>query len=140
MVKRSNSDTKTVDKLAKSDVNKNFAVTDATSANDTSNLSDSTIQTFQNALHFNPSSHRSNNGGTTTINKDPQIRPSNVQQTESIVKTNNQNNNYIRDDDSLQIRSPFEGISLKDFEKHQQLMKEANLEKRKLLSQAIEQR
>lgn len=110
----------------------------ATSAKDSSNLSESTIQAFQDAMHFKPLSHTHRSNDTpVTILSEKAISNDDPNQI-------NLNNIHVDDDDDgnteTGCRSHFQGISLKDFEKHQQIMKEANLEKRRLLSKAIEQR
>lgn len=133
-------DSKIIEKLPNS--KQNNAIKDATSSPptvDTTNLSDSTVQALHDALHYQ--------------RLDSQQRLNNPTESHPIIETNDQNgndhasikqnNNYMYTDENVADdgkRSLFQGISLKDFEKHQQMMKEANLEKRKLLSQAIEQR
>lgn len=138
-IKKLNGDTKT----AKSDINQNNAPDNATSANDTLNLSDSTIQALQDALHYKPLSqipHGTGDAIQVNTNDPDTMTP------KQITAENNQNNNNINNvcseasEASADDRALFQGISLKDFEKHHKLMKEANLEKRRLLSSAIEQR
>ncbi|XP_031618290.1 RAB6-interacting golgin [Contarinia nasturtii] len=142
--KKLNGDTKSADRIAKSDINQNNAIKNATSANDT-NLSESTIQAFHDAMHFKPLSQtRSTNDMDTAhdnlntdhdaINSDQQVENT----ADNMVNNNcaNQNTEYDLNDRA----TLFQGISLKDFEKHHKLMKESNLEKRRLLSNAIEQR
>lgn len=130
------------DKLARSQANQNAAQKDATSAKDTSNLSESMVQALQDALHYQrlDSNRRSNSPTETSA----AIETDDHNGNDHGLVQSNQNNNYMLSDDSgsetATTRSLFQGISLKDFEKHQQMMKEANLEKRKLLSQAIEQK
>lgn len=136
------------DKLAKSNAKQNDAQSDAqknaTSSKDESNLSESMVQALQDALHYPrlDNNRRSNNNNPmeTSASIETNDRNGNGH---GLVQ-NKENNNYMLSDDSgsetAMTRSLFQGISLKDFEKHQQLMKEANLEKRKLLSQAIEQK
>lgn len=124
-IRKLNGDSKGVDKSAKSDAN---AREDATSAVNTSDLSESTIQAFQDALHFKPLSAQSQAADDSMKCNEPNA---------------NMAPNQITNSDSahdLDSRALFQGISLKDFEKHHNLMKEANLEKRRLLSNAIEQR
>lgn len=133
-IKKLNGESKTADKIAKGDINQNNAIENATSPIDTSNLSESTIQAFQDALHFKPLSQVQNDVQQVNLN-DQTTKPSD-QQIEKPVDNNE--NNYI--DINVDNRLLFQGISLKDFEKHHQLMKEANIEKRRLLSNAIEQR
>lgn len=112
------------------------------------NLSESTIQALQDALHYKPLSQTprsidiapevsSNIVVDTTIpEQQTQITAENNKNSSSSSNNNVSNiNEKIVDD-----RAIFQGISLKDFEKHHKLMKEANLEKRRLLSSAIEQR
>lgn len=143
-IKKLNGDSKAAERIAKSDINQNKnAPEDATSANDTSNLSESTIQALQDALHYKPLSQTSHD----TSNDVKRINESDVDATQipeqrtQITAENNQNNNNVCNaTNSADDRSLFQGISLKDFEKHHKLMKEANLEKRRLLSSAIEQR
>lgn len=134
------------DKLAKSHAKQNDAQTDAqndaTSAKDESNLSESMVQALQDALHYQrlDSNRQSHNPTKTSASIETNDRNGNGHG----LSQNKENNNCMLSDDSgsetATTRSLFQGISLKDFEKHQQMMKEANLEKRKLLSQAIEQR
>lgn len=132
------------DKLAKSNAKQNDAQNDATSSKDESNLSESMVQALQDALHHprldNNRRSNNNNPTETTASTEAHDRNGNGHR----LAQNTENTNYMLSDDSgsetAMTRSLFQGISLKDFEKHQQLMKEANLEKRKLLSQAIEQK
>lgn len=144
-IKKLNGDNKTADRIAKSDINQNNAPEDATSAHDTSNLSESTIQALQDALHYKPLSQTTR--GTDDV--PPQINSNDAnsvttpeQRTQITAENNKNNNNTVNksNDNPTDDRSLFQGISLKDFEKHHKLMKEANLEKRRLLSSAIEQR
>lgn len=143
-IKKLNGDSKAADRIAKNDINQNRnAPEDATSANDTSNLSDSTIQALQDALHYKPLSQTSHD----TSNDAKQINEIDVdatkipdQRTQIIAENNKTNNNVCNATKNTDDRALFQGISLKDFEKHHKLMKEANLEKRRLLSSAIEQR
>lgn len=147
IVKKSNSnDMKNAGRLA----NKSNTQKTTASIQDSPKLSQSTIQAFQDAMHFKPLAQsqqsidnpaKISSYACTTSNEDD------AQANNQISMSNAQNNNHISDDDdngensdSGSKRSLFQGISLKDFEKHQQIMKEANIEKRRLLSQAIEQR
>lgn len=135
--------------VAKGDINQNHdALGDSTSAiQNTSNLSESTIQAFRETLHYKP------------LSQSPSQSPSPIYDTAKVAQSNNNtndqsvrieggeraecntNNNGVgRTDHELDNRALFQGISLKDFEKHHKLMKEANIEKRRLLSSAIEQR
>lgn len=148
--KKLNIDTKTANKSAKSDINQNNAIEDATSAHETSELSESTIQAFQNALHYRPLSqlHDLNDEPSTQNNGKPMNNEMlfDQQLVENTAENGGQNNNHVElnggsgGNNNIENRLLFQGISLKDFEKHHKLMKEANLEKRKLLSNAIEQR
>lgn len=134
------------DKLAKSHIKQNDAQcneqNDATSAKDESNLSESMMQALQDALHYKRLDSNQQSNNPTEIPASIEINDRNGNG-HGFVQSK-ENNNYLLSDDSgsetATTRSLFQGISLKDFEKHQQLMKEANLEKRKLLSQAIEQK
>lgn len=146
-IKRLTGDTKTADKIAKSDINQNE---DATSAlvnqHESSHLSESTIQAFQNALHYKPLAqmHTTNDGlmDTQQNGRQPEM-VDNQQEFVGNSLENNKNNNNLHNGNgngNFENHASFQGISLKDFEKHHRLMKEANLEKRKLLSNAIEQR
>ncbi|XP_055315194.1 RAB6-interacting golgin [Sitodiplosis mosellana] len=140
-IKKLNGDTKTADRIARSDINQNNASEDATSANDTSNLSESTIQALQDALHYKPLSQTTR--GTNDAQQVSPIDATTVYDHRTqIAAENNKNNNNVSKSNDTNIDDPslFQGISLKDFEKHHKLMKEANLEKRRLLSNAIEQR
>lgn len=140
-----NGEIRNADKLTNGDINQNKAVENATSPHDTLNLSDSTIQAFQNALHFQPLSQSRNTDGTPQDKfNEPNNRTTALDQrtNDNVVETN-KNNNYEQiasQNNQIENRTIFQGISLKDFEKHHKLMKEANLEKRRLLSNAIEQR
>lgn len=137
-----NGDTKTADKIANSDINQNNALEDATSAQNTSNLSDSTVQAFHDTLHFKPLSHTQGSDDAThnnnVIEQNATIDDQRV--VDNTVEINKNNNGVGGSDPKTENRALLQGISLKDFEKHHKLMKEANLEKRKLLSSAIEQR
>lgn len=110
-------------------------------------LSDSTIQAFQDAMHFRPPlsapTHtvqltnreqerlNGNDYGSSSSSSDASI-----ERLPSRASIQNDYNDNLADG-----RAPMlAGISLKDFEKHQKVLKEANLEKRRLLSQAIEQK
>lgn len=136
-----NGDTKAADtnKSTKNDINQNSALENATpAAQDTSNLSESTIQAFRETLHYKPLSQCS--AHDTAI---VQTHTANDRNGEPVTEENG--NMHVNcagrtDLEQLDNRALFQGISLKDFEKHHKLMKEANLEKRKLLSSAIEQR
>lgn len=131
------------EKLAKSHAKQNDAPNDATSAKDESNLSESMVQALQDALHCQrlDSNRQSHNPTKTSASIETNDRNGNGH---GLVQNKGNNNGMLISDDSgsetATTRSLFQGISLKDFEKHQQMLKEANLEKRKLLSQAIEQR
>lgn len=140
-----NGDSKIADKLAKGDINQNNAPPDATSANDTLNLSDATIQAFQDAMQFKPLSQvtcHPLSDDAPQVKLTEQIKTPTGQWIENSVVESQKNNNYEDDgsNNNIDSRTIFQGISLKDFEKHHKLMKEANLEKRRLLSNAIEQR
>lgn len=144
-VRKLNGDAKTKETIPHSDINQNnHALKDATSAQDTSNLSESTVQAFHEALHFKPLSQAPESDDATHYNSSDQIDTVGGQQPHSannIEQHNNKNNNCVGENEqNLKNQALFQGISLKDFEKHHKLMKEANLEKRKLLSSAIEQR
>lgn len=147
VIKSNTNGPKISDKLTKTHAKQNDAQNNAqndnaTSAKDESNLSESMVQALQDALHYQrlDSNRQSNNPTEAPASIDPLDRNGNGL---GLVQ-NNENNNYMLSDDSgsetAMTRSLFQGISLKDFEKHQQMMKEANIEKRKLLSQAIEQK
>lgn len=103
-------------------------------------LSDSTIQAFHEAMHFRPLNVTPSNVQSPIAeqtNGDAIVRnDSSIERTSSRSSNENDYNGNV---DSERIAT-FNGISLKDFEKHQKVLKEANLEKRRLLSQAIEQR
>lgn len=100
----------------------------------TAELSESTIQAFHEAMHFRPL-----NGPS------PSAEPADAEQVNGNgslgrpPSRSSAENDYNGNVDGGRAAT-FSGISLKDFEKHQKLLKEANLEKRRLLSQAIEQR
>lgn len=144
-IKKLNGDSRTADKLANGDINQNNAPQNATSANDTLNVSDSTIQAFQDALHFKPltqvTSHPLSDN-TPQVKRPEQINTPSGQWIENTAAECQANNNYADNgsNNNIDSRTIFQGISLKDFDKHHKLMKEANLEKRRLLSNAIEQR
>lgn len=141
-IKRLNGDTKTADKMTKNDYNQNNG-SDATSSNDTSNLSESTIQAFQDALHFKPLSQKKGNENPMQVNLNDHdtIMTSADNQIENASRHIENNNHDCQTNENQFIdKSLFQGISLKDFDKHHKLMKEANQEKRRLLSNAIEQR
>lgn len=137
MIKKLNGSGKSDDKTAKSDINQNNASNEAASAVDTSNLSESTIQAFQDALHFKPLSQSPRSDDPTQAIVDDQIA---AMFDERHADDADQVNGNSVTRDSENNRKLFQGISLKDFEKHHKLMKEANIEKRKLLSSAIEKR
>lgn len=140
-IKRLTGDTKTADKIAKSDINQNE---DATSAHESSHLSESTIQAFQNALHYKPLAQMPTEIDGLMNAQQNGRQPEMVDYQPEFVENsleNNKNNNHLHNGNgNFENHATFQGISLKDFEKHHRLMKEANLEKRKLLSNAIEQR
>lgn len=135
-----NGDTKTaeVNKSTNGDINQNNALGNSTSVQDTSNLSESTIQAFRETLHYRPLSQSPIHDTKTaqTNNGNDQ----NARTEEGPEKVADIHNNCVGRTDELDNRALFQGISLKDFEKHHKLMKEANVEKRRLLSSAIEQR
>lgn len=133
-----------MDKLAKGDINQNNTPENATSPNDTLDLSDSTIQAFQDALQFKPLSQLRSTDDVPQFKHNEQIKKSSDQHIENNCTETSKNNNYeengTTNNNMINGGAIFQGISLKDFEKHHKLMKEANLEKRRLLSNAIEQR
>lgn len=134
-VKKPPNDLKNAEKQAKNDVNQNGVPSDATSPKDTSELSESTVQALQDALYYK----RLNTKLDHQENSSESL-PSVLQNIESNGNEIDRNIIYNENDPLEVKRSLFQGISLKDFERHQQMLKEANLEKQKLLSQAIEQR
>lgn len=140
-IKRLTGDTKTADKIAKSDINQNE---DATSAHESSHLSESTIQAFQNALHYKPLAQMPTEIDGLMNAQQNRRQPEMMDNQQDFVENsleNKKNNNHLHNGNgNFENHATFQGISLKDFEKHHRLMKEANLEKRKLLSNAIEQR
>lgn len=140
-IKRLTGDTKTADKIAKSDINQNE---DATSAHESSNLSESTIEAFQNALHYKPLAqmHPTNDGlmNAQSNGSQPEMLDNHPEFVGNSLENHKNNNHLHNGNGNFENHATFQGISLKDFEKHHRLMKEANLEKRKLLSNAIEQR
>lgn len=143
-IKKLNGDTKPteVNKSTKGDINQNNALGNSTPVQDTSNLSESTIQAFRETLHYRPLSQspihdtataQTNNGNDQNVRTE--------EGPEKVADRDILHNNCVgRTDHVLDSRALFQGISLKDFEKHHKLMKEANIEKRRLLSSAIEQR
>lgn len=166
-IRKLNGDTKVAEVNKKlmtngSDINQNNALANsASAAQDTSNLSDSTIQAFRETLHYRPlsqtsqsspihdtviSSAQTDNNGNDQMARTEDERPeanvaaaataTAVAESDAIIHSNC----VGRTDHELDNRALFQGISLKDFEKHHKLMKEANTEKRRLLSSAIEQR
>lgn len=138
-VRKSNGDTKIADKIVHSDINQNNAENVATSAQNLSNLSESTVQAFHEALHFKPLSQTHETEAHTVNNQNDTVDEHHT--INNIQNTTKPNHNHVnKNDPNLEHCKLFQGISLKDFEKHHQLMKEANLEKRRLLSSAIEQR
>lgn len=143
-VRKLNGDAKTKETITNSDINQNnHALKDATSAKDTSNLSESTVQAFHEALHFKPLSQAPDSDDATHNNSSDQNDTVSEQArtANNIQQHNNKNNNCVgENEENLKNQALFQGISLKDFEKHHKLMQEANHEKRKLLSTAIKQR
>lgn len=103
-------------------------------------LSDSTIQAFHEAMHFRPLDAPSPNAQQSIaeqVNGNPAIGSNaSIERAPSLSSNESDYNGNV----SSGRAAMFNGISLKDFEKHQKVLKEANLEKRRLLSQAIEQR
>lgn len=101
-------------------------------------LSDSTIQAFQDAMYFRPpvSAPTTNREQTQLNGNDGGNSDASTERIPSRASTENDYNGNVAGG-----RAPMlNGISLKDFEKHQKVLKEANMEKRRLLSQAIEQK
>lgn len=162
-IKKLNGDTKAAAAAMAAEVNKSAAKSDinqnnnalgnatATALQDTSNLSESTIQAFRETLHYTPLSqaqspiHDTLTSAQTNNNAYDQNARTEVGGPERVVaaataESNIHNNCVGRTDHELDNRALLTGISLKDFEKHHKLMKEANIEKRRLLSSAIEQR
>lgn len=85
--------------------------------------SNDTIKSLQEAVHFRPlSTQRS-------------VSSEDTNDTNSIGKmaTNG-------DDSDGEPRSLFQGISLKDFERHRKMVEEQNKQKKEMLTRAIEQR
>lgn len=106
-------------------------------------LSDSTIQAFQDAMHFRPPINAPSHTAQITIREqtptngnDGSSSDASVERLPSSTSTENDYNGNVAGGRGAMLN----GISLKDFEKHQKVLKEANLEKRRLLSQAIEQK
>lgn len=132
-----------INRTAKGDINQNDALGNSTSAQDTSNLSESTIQAFRETLHYKPLSQSSLHDNATdqmnNVNNDQNAARNHGP---NKVAESNIHNDCVggSDHELLDNRALFQGISLKDFEKHHKLMKEANIEKRRVLSTAIEQR
>lgn len=162
-IKKLNGDTKAAAEVnksvAKGDINENNnalgnLTSAAAAAQDTSNLSESTIQAFRETLHYKPlsqtytpihdtpTSDQTNNNANDENARTEDNGPEKVVVAAAVaaVESNIHNNCVGRTDLELDSRALFQGISLKDFEKHHKLMKEANIEKRRLLSSAIEQR
>lgn len=165
-IKKLNGDTKATEvnksavAVAKGDINQNHnAFADSTSAlQDTSNLSESTIQAFRETLHYKPlaqsqspicdtakSDQSNNNASDQSVRTESGVRPAvataaTTTTTTAATESNTNDNGVGRTDHAVDNRALFQGISLKDFERHHKLMKEANIEKRRLLSSAIEKR
>lgn len=163
-IKKLNGDTKAAEAsesamVAKGDINQNHnALSNPPSAavHDTSNLSESTIQAFRETLHYQPlsqsqsqspiydfvkSAQSNNNANDQTARIEGGEGPEKVDVVAaSTAESNTLSNGVGRTDLELDNRALFQGISLKDFERHHKLMKEANVEKRRLLSTAIEKR
>lgn len=144
-IKKLNGDTKPIEtnKSTKNDINQNNALAHSASAQDTSNLSDSTIQALRETLHYKPLSQcpsPPHDTGTVQPNNANDRNAHNDEGIVNLAESKLHTNCVGRTDHALDNRALFQGISLKDFEKHHKLMKEANIEKRKLLSSAIEQR
>lgn len=139
--KKLNGDTKAAEtnKSTKNDINQNNALGNSTAAQDTSNLSDSTLQAFRDTLHYKPLSQCPSEIVDNDNATDHRMAGSDGEP-ENFAEPLTHNNCVGRADHPLDHRALFQGISLKDFEKHHKLMKEANIEKRRLLSSAIEQR
>lgn len=133
--------TKILEKLTKSE--EKPAIGNKTSATetvcDTSNVSNTTVQSLQDALHFKPLPNEQNNFDESDLNafngNSNSIEPNGQQ------LTNNSNNNYVaRCNSTESTRSMFQGISLKDFDEHRQMIEESNKEKKEILTRAIEER
>lgn len=107
-------------------------------------LSESTIQAFQEAMHFCPLNAPTSNIQTpNTVQVHKQLNGNDAPSAAPIDSMPSQispDDGYNGNLESGGRATMLNGISLKDFEKHQQLLKEANLEKRRLLRKAIEQK
>lgn len=112
---------------------------DSANSMGTAELSESTIQAFQEAMHFHPINAPTSNVQTTNTAQEHTQLNGNDAPTAAPIQTplDVECNGNL---DSGSRSTMLNGISLKDFEKHQKLLKEANLEKRRLLRKAIEQK
>lgn len=97
---------------------------------DTSNESNDTISSLQDALYFKPLPSEQKQFDEIDLNGD---EPTSTTSTDGDTP-NGQHSNQST------ARSIYQGISLKDFDTHRQMIEESNKEKKEILARALDER
>lgn len=94
---------------------------------DSSNLSNDSVSSIQDALYFKPLPSDQRNFDDIDLNGD---EPTSTTATADDGTSNGQHTE----------RSIYQGISLKDFDSHRQMIEESNKEKKEILARALDER